>query len=158
MWLSSLTRGVTGDAPRAERGRGVLRRRSRNRGHGRRGTERSGCYARPWAKSRRGFRWALPEDEAPVPPPKIATWSAERRPPVAREDYVAPRKRDGLPVTRSGAPPPLIRGGEREGKRKQRTRGRKRAAGTKKTARQRQGYGGACLLARQSFSEGGCAV
>src|SRR5205823_3881264 len=40
------------------------------------GTERSGRCARPWAKSRRGFRWALPEDEAPVPQPKTATWSA----------------------------------------------------------------------------------
>src|ERR1700752_4130915 len=45
----------------------------------------AGRYVWPWAKSRRGFRWALPEDEALVAQPKIATWSAERRPPVARE-------------------------------------------------------------------------
>jgi hypothetical protein len=78
-----------------------------NRGRGRRGTERSGRYARPWAKSRRGFRWALPEDEASVLRPKIATWSAVRRPPVAREVGVAPRKRDGNasdPPRRSAAP------------------------------------------------------
>jgi hypothetical protein len=46
------------------------------------GPDRPDACVRSGAKSRRGSRWALPGDEAPVPRPKIATWSAERRRPA----------------------------------------------------------------------------
>jgi hypothetical protein len=75
------------------------------------GPDRPGASVRPWAKSRRGFRWALPGDEAPVPRPKIATWSAERcRPGRNGTRWSRLASATEMPVTRPGAPPPLIRG------------------------------------------------
>jgi hypothetical protein len=98
------------------------------------GPDRPGASAWPWAKSRRGFRWALPEDEALVAQPKIATLE-RREAPSRRTGGKASRLASAtkMPVTRlrrSAAP----RFGVEKAKRKERTRGRQRAAGRKKTA------------------------
>ena len=117
-----------------------------NRGRGRRGPDRPGATAWPWAKSRRGFRWALPEGEASVLRPKSAT-----RPGGLG---VAPRKRDG----HASDPPPALRRPSfraEDPKRKEGTRGQQRAAGTKKTTRRRQGYGGLAYLPAEASAKAG---
>jgi hypothetical protein len=59
-------------------------------------------------------------------------------------------------VTRSGAPPPLIRGRKDKGEAEEKeTRGQQRAAGTKKTACRRQGYGGLAYLPAEASAKAG---
>jgi hypothetical protein len=91
----------------------------------------------PWAKSQRGFRWALPEDEAPVSPPKIAT--LERR--------EAPSRRTGGKASRlaSATEMPV-------------TRLRRSAAPWlgAEDARRRQGYGGLAHVPAEASAKAGC--
>jgi hypothetical protein len=167
MRSSSLTRGVSGDAPRGSGGvasRGAERTaaaggadpigRAQMPGRGLSRGADSGGHCRKM-KRRSGGR------KSPRGAPRGALPSHGRQ-------GVAPRKRDGHasdPLRRSAAP---HSGAENDAKRKERKPADRTRRGNEEgcpptprlwraclLARRREGYGG---LARRSFSEGGCAV